>query len=513
MSSAARPSLPLRAGRCRSYSRGQQSAFSARSSEPQELPQHRQANPRQQHQQHHQRQHHQQHQQKQQPQQHSQQQRQHQQSQQQSQELQSQTQLPRTATQAVTELHRAAKGLAASRRGDELCSAAGIEQLLAETLVQEWLPQLSPRQLALSAWSLARLAAMAGGTAEIELCRPSGRLSAALLDRAAELDAQGVSMVLWALAKLSTDESLGFAQGPRRWLGTWRSKRRSGCQSLAFARDCRICVQAKGKNLPHRQNRRPVSDAEPPVLQLDYSYWKTKDSADVATVLVGNLSPAGYGLTFQVRAKGSVAAAVAALLDWSMEAGLCGQDLRARTDAEPSVMALGQAFACRRAPATTFLETAPVRSFGSIGAADRFAQSAAAQGRALRASLEQTWGEDLPTASPLVPWLVRHSAWLCNRFQPRGGEAQGQTAFEALQGRRYTAPALAWSAPVAAHLPTALQQGKLADRWVPGVFLGKSALADDNIIGAETRIMRVEMADASLPAAVPMGRVDLQFDT
>ncbi|CAE8651392.1 unnamed protein product [Polarella glacialis] len=211
MSSAARPSLPLRAGRCRSYSRGQQSAFSARSSEPQELPQHRQANPRQQHQQHHQRQHHQQHQQKQQPQQHSQQQRQHQQSQQQSQELQSQTQLPRTATQAVTELHRAAKGLAASRRGDELCSAAGIEQLLAETLVQEWLPQLSPRQLALSAWSLARLAAMAGGTAEIELCRPSGRLSAALLDRAAELDAQGVSMVLWALAKLSTDESSPLA--------------------------------------------------------------------------------------------------------------------------------------------------------------------------------------------------------------------------------------------------------------------------------------------------------------
>ncbi|CAE8682480.1 unnamed protein product [Polarella glacialis] len=272
---------------------------------------------------------------------------------------------------------------------------------------------------------------------------------------------------------------------------------------LASPSDCRICVQAKGKDLPHRRKRRAETDSEPPVLQLDYSYWKTKDSADVARVLVGNLSPAGYGLTFQVRAKGNDAVAVAALLDWSMEAGLCGQDLRVRTDAEPSVMALGQAFACRRAPATTFLETAPVRPFGSTGAADRFAQSAAAQGRALRATLEQTWGEDLPTASPLVPWLVRHSAWLCNRFQPRCGEAQGQTAFEALQGRRYTAPVLAWSAPVAARLPTALQQGKLADRWVPGVFLGKSALADDNIIGTETGIMRTRSVKVLPVAEMP----------
>jgi hypothetical protein len=59
---------------------------------------------------------------------------------------------------------------------------------------------------------------------------------------------------------------------------------------------------------------------------------------------------------------------------------------------------------------------------------------------------------------------------------------------------------LAWSVPVAARLPTALQQGKLADRWVPGVFLGKSALADDRIIGTETGIMRARSAK-TLPVA------------
>jgi hypothetical protein len=104
--------------------------------------------------------------------------------------------------------------------------------------------------------------------------------------------------------------------------------------------------------------------------------------------------------------------------------------------------------------------------------------------------LEKIWGEELPATSPVVPWLIRHSAWLCNRFQPRGGAAQGQTAFEALQGLRYTAPVLAWSVPVAARIPTALQLGKLADRWVPGAFLGKSALADDRLIGTEIGIMR-----------------------
>jgi hypothetical protein len=62
---------------------------------------------------------------------------------------------------------------------------------------------------------------------------------------------------------------------------------------------------------------------------------------------------------------------------------------------------------------------------------------------------------------------------------------------------------LAWSAPLVARLPTALQQGKLADRGVPGVFLGKSALADDNNIGTETGIMRARSVKVLPVAEMP----------
>ncbi|CAJ1383419.1 unnamed protein product [Effrenium voratum] len=94
-----------------------------------------------------------------------------------------------TSTAAVTKLHQAAKR---SRNSD------GELLELFQTVTRS-LEIITPRQLALVAWSAARLHFNFS-------CYDARQIPQQILIRAAELDAQGVSMVMWSLAVLSHSE-------------------------------------------------------------------------------------------------------------------------------------------------------------------------------------------------------------------------------------------------------------------------------------------------------------------
>eukprot|EP00972_Heterocapsa_arctica_P018299 2703079-Heterocapsa_arctica.AAC.1 len=74
-------------------------------------------------------------------------------------------------------------------------------------------------------------------------------------------------------------------------------------------------------------------------------------------------------------------------------------------------------------------------------------------------------------------WLVMHSAWLHQRFQPRADRA---TPFELIHGRRYASPIYAFGTPVMVRLPDALVQPKLDMRWAKGLWLGRKAETDEH---------------------------------
>lgn len=61
------------------------------------------------------------------------------------------------------------------------------------------------------------------------------------------------------------------------------------------------------------------------------------------------------------------------------------------------------------------VRTSPAYSSGSLGAVERFHQTLQAQMRVLLLALQKI-GMKLQNDSPLLPWLVRHAAWLVGRY-------------------------------------------------------------------------------------------------
>mmetsp|Transcript_89039 Transcript_89039/g.287939 ORF Transcript_89039/g.287939 Transcript_89039/m.287939 type:complete len:200 (-) Transcript_89039:1301-1900(-) len=134
--------------------------------------------------------------------------------------------LPRSPTaRAVAELHAAARLCGSGAGGGgaaEGASGTGTQGGLARAVLDQHLAELKPRQLALVAWSLARLRAR-DLLVSTDLSTGNS-LPQTLRARASDLDAQGVSMVLWALATARSEERM------RTWPGPWGWKRRGGCR-------------------------------------------------------------------------------------------------------------------------------------------------------------------------------------------------------------------------------------------------------------------------------------------
>eukprot|EP00972_Heterocapsa_arctica_P064914 9582623-Heterocapsa_arctica.AAC.1 len=74
--------------------------------------------------------------------------------------------------------------------------------------------------------------------------------------------------------------------------------------------------------------------------------------------------------------------------------------------------------------------------------------------------------------------LVLHANWLRSRFQVK---VNGLTPFEDQHQRAYRGIFFQWGQPVLARKPAALDQSKLEARWIPGVWLGRRASADDHM--------------------------------
>jgi len=219
------------------------------------------------------------------------------------------------------------------------------------------------------------------------------------------------------------------------------------------------------------------------MVEVDYSFLKTGLPDDVIkAILLALLRPEAYSFASVVAAKGREDEVVtAALLRWLQEAGIGDTASRLRSDSEASIRAFAQEVANRRMPAKTLIETAPVRSSGSMGGVERFSESLAGLVRTIRLATEKEWKTQVKATSPLFPWLVRHCSWLLNRYQLRH---HGLTAFEEVQKRAYRGVVQAFASPVLGRRPQALELPKLERRWIPGLYLGKRTDSDECIIGS-----------------------------
>ena len=90
---------------------------------------------------------------------------------------------------------------------------------------------------------------------------------------------------------------------------------------------------------------------------------------------------------------------------------------RMRKPEEPALQALMQAIAAERSGEATVEATPRDDHEQANGAAEQAVRLAQGHARTLMASLANSLGvSDLPHESPLVPWALRHGAWIYTHF-------------------------------------------------------------------------------------------------
>lgn len=146
-------------------------------------------------------------------------------------------------------------------------------------------------------------------------------------------------------------------------------------------------------------------------------------------------------------------------------------------DNEPALVQLVDKVAEFRMPRGMLKEPIVRAERQGVGAVERAHRSLQATTRALKLDYLARADTDVVPGHVLFPWMLRHSAWLTNRFQPRG--PKGTTAYEARYGSPYKAALAAFGEVIMVRVPIdppGLRR-KLDTQWMKGVWVGRM---DDN---------------------------------
>ena len=250
---------------------------------------------------------------------------------------------------------------------------------------------------------------------------------------------------------------------------------------------CEVCVAAKGRDAVHRTQGKKEDLV--PVIQFDYGEsGVANDPHNNFKMLVGvDTSSGGCNATGVQRKGATDKYAIESMASFVHDLGYSAVILR--SDAEPSIVAFLEALKARLDRYENMkrvqLQTAPVHSHQSVGAAERFIQTIRAQMRALILDLQRRFGIEVGPTSPLLPWAARHAAWLYNRYHRR----DGVTAYERLHLTRYSKPLLIFGECCICRRPGA-QLNKLEIHWLHGIWLGRDSKTDEHFIGTEGGIVR-----------------------
>ena len=117
-----------------------------------------------------------------------------------------------------------------------------------------------------------------------------------------------------------------------------------------------------------------------------------------------------------------------------------------------------------------------------------YARSVLGLTRVIATEISQKSGVKFRATSAVVPWIVRHSSWLLNRFQGHRRQ-RGQTSFQLQRGEEYQSQIFKFGDVVTGMHPYALGQPKLQARFTQGIWLGKLSETEDHIVGTPGGIL------------------------
>jgi hypothetical protein len=156
-----------------------------------------------------------------------------------------------------------------------------------------------------------------------------------------------------------------------------------------------------------------------------------------------------------------------------------------KSDQEPSIADFSRAVArvleCQCIP-----EHSRVSESQSNGVAEVGVQIVEGMLRTQKLGLERRLGAKIPCAHPAMTWLVPHAADSVTKFL-RGSD--GKTAYERLKGKPCREEVVEFGECVL-FKTNRPDEGKLAPRWEPALWLGKRWASSEHIVSTEDGSVR-----------------------
>ena len=252
---------------------------------------------------------------------------------------------------------------------------------------------------------------------------------------------------------------------------------------------CQTCVLSRGRD--EARLKQETKEKLIPVVQMDYAEAGVEnDPHNNFKMIVAKDMASGMGAAIAIQTKGPKDEyAVAAMCSFLKELGHTRMDLR--SDNEPAILAFVEAVKLKTAQyeeiETIFTTSGPRHSHQSVGGAERFVQTVRGLMRTFVVQLEEKTGMKVKPDSPILPWALRHAAWVHNRYNKQ--KETGLTPYEKVHLTKYQRPLLMFGEHCICRRPGA-QLNKLDIHWLRGIWLGRDAKTDEHFIGTEGAIVR-----------------------
>ena len=166
--------------------------------------------------------------------------------------------------------------------------------------------------------------------------------------------------------------------------------------------------------------------------------------------------------------------------------------MKVQSDAEQSIEQLLKAVKSI-CTADLIVQRAPVQSHQSQDHVERAVRLVENQYRALLFDVQERTKLEIDPISAASAWILRHSVWLLNRYQPH---KRGATAFERLTGSPYRSPILPLFAMVERLIQPDRKPGgvlvvaKGTPRTLRSMLVGRAEESDEHLVVNEIHVVR-----------------------
>ena len=251
------------------------------------------------------------------------------------------------------------------------------------------------------------------------------------------------------------------------------------CCHIPYRNWCPHCVRGRGRNAAHKALAAEQGHAID-THAMDYCFLGQVQDTTVPVLVIRHLRTR-YCAATVVPEKGANDWVEKWLQDFIKLVGI--KRFIYKTDQEHSITCLKANVIEKLGSAYEITaEESPVGESQANGAIERAIQSVEGITRTLKDAVEADHGTELDSGHPVIPWLVSHGASLLNHCEVG---VDGRTAYERLRGKR-SRRELVPIGECVFFLPTGRrrkEQGKLAVKWLDGVYLGMHDGTSEEYIG------------------------------